>query len=454
MLVIALSLHFYPESIFFYPQILYRENTFVASVNFFGESLRFCGTFAIINTNPRQSEVSCMKKHPLLTAAAAAGTAVLGAAYGIYRVAFYQKPTTAVPSPADMPTREVYRKAMCPDADALARDTFTPVHITAQDGTPLAARYYHHNDGAPLAIIFHGYRGYAVRDGLGGYTLCTKLGYNVLLPDQRAHGYSGGHTITMGVKERYDARDWAVWARSHFGPEVPIFLMGVSMGAATVLLAAGLNLPDNVCGIVADCGYTSPREITRKCLPEYLPGFPLGPTYAIGRLGAILFGHFDPEDADCTDAAAHSKVPIFFVHGDADGFVPYEMGRRNYEVCRAKLHPGPRAAAGRDRDARRVHRGQHPGCGYPHRAAEGDRRGHRQRHLGHRVHHLPEVRLSQLDPPGQRLRLRHLRQRDDHRRRPQGCEGLCRQRCDRRCRAQGFCARDPLRHRRRGTGRR
>ena len=200
-----------------------------------------------------------MKKHPLLAAGAAAGTAVLGAAYAVYRVAFYQKPTTKVPSPADMPTRECYRKAMGPDADALARDMFKAVHITAQDGTPLAARYYHHADGAPLAIIFHGYRGYAERDGLGGYTLCTALGYNVLLPDQRAHGYSGGHTITMGVKERYDARDWTVWARSRFGPEVPIFLMGVSMGAATVLLAAGLNLPDNVCGIVADCGYTRPR---------------------------------------------------------------------------------------------------------------------------------------------------------------------------------------------------
>ena len=129
--------------------------------------------------------------------------------------------------------------AAWPDADALARDRFEPVHITAQDGTPLAARYYHHADGAPLAIIFHGYRGYATRDGLGGYTLCTALGYNVLLPDQRAHGYSGGHTITMGVKERYDARDWAVWARSHFGPEVPIFLMGVSMGAATVCWRPG-----------------------------------------------------------------------------------------------------------------------------------------------------------------------------------------------------------------------
>lgn len=147
-----------------------------------------------------------MKKHPLLKAAAAAGAAVLGAAYGVYRVGFYNKPTTQVPSPADMPTRECYRKAMGPDADALARDRFEPVHITAQDGTPLAARYYHHADGAPLAIIFHGYRGYATRDGLGGYTLCTALGYNVLLPDQRAHGYSGGHTITMGVKERYDAR--------------------------------------------------------------------------------------------------------------------------------------------------------------------------------------------------------------------------------------------------------
>ena len=139
-----------------------------------------------------------MKKHPLLAAGAAAGTAVLGAAYAVYRVAFYQKPTTKVPSPADMPTRECYSKAMGPDADALARDMFKAVHITAQDGTPLAARYYHHADGAPLAIIFHGYRGYAERDGLGGYTLCTALGYNVLLPDQRAHGYSGGHTITMG----------------------------------------------------------------------------------------------------------------------------------------------------------------------------------------------------------------------------------------------------------------
>ena len=114
-----------------------------------------------------------------------------------------------------------------------------------------------------------------------------------------------------------------------------------SQGAAEAstlayVLYSDQNLPDNVCGIVADCGYTSPREITRKCLPEYLPGMPLELTYAVGRLGAILFGHFDPEDADCEAAAAQSKVPILFVHGDADGFVPYDMGKRNYEACRAK----------------------------------------------------------------------------------------------------------------------
>ena len=272
-----------------------------------------------------------MKKHPLLKAAAAAGAAVLGAAYGVYRVGFYNKPTTQVPSPADMPTRECYRKAMGPDADALARDRFEPVHITAQDGTPLAARYYHHADGAPLAIIFHGYRGYATRDGLGGYTLCTALGYNVLLPDQRAHGYSGGHTITMGVKERYDARDWAVWARSHFGPEVPIFLMGVSMGAATVVLAAGLSLPDNVCGVVADCGYTSPwAEFDYQLKNAHVPTSPL-------LDGANFFNKhiakYDFKKVDAVESVSHAQVPMLFIHGTKDDFVPTYMVHELYDAC-------------------------------------------------------------------------------------------------------------------------
>lgn len=271
-----------------------------------------------------------------VAAAAAAGSALLGAAYGIYRISFYHKPSPEVPAPGDMKSRLAYRDAMDADAAVLDNAPYEEVHLIAQDGTDLFGRYYHHRDGAPVALIFHGYTGYAQRDGLGGYTLCRKLGYNVLLPDQRAHGHSGGHTITMGAKEQYDAQGWANWAAERFGLDTPLFLMGVSMGAATVMLASGLPLPSSVKGIVADCGYTSAKEITRKCLPDYLPHTPVWLAYAVGRLGARLYGHFEPNRIDCTAAVSRAAVPILFIHGEEDGFVPCEMSRKNYDACASR----------------------------------------------------------------------------------------------------------------------
>ena len=280
--------------------------------------------------NPRKVAAAAV------AAAAAAGSALLGAAYGMYRISFYHKPSPEVPAPGEMKSRLAYRDAMDADAAVLDSAPFEEVHLTAQDGTDLFGRYYHHRDGAPVALIFHGYTGYAQRDGLGGYTLCRKLGYNVLLPDQRAHGHSGGHTITMGAKEQYDAQGWANWAAERFGLDTPLFLMGVSMGAATVMLASGLPLPSSVKGIVADCGYTSAEEITRKCLPEYLPHTPVRLAYAVGRLGARLYGHFEPNRIDCTAAVSRATVPILFIHGEEDGFVPCEMSRKNYDACASR----------------------------------------------------------------------------------------------------------------------
>lgn len=280
--------------------------------------------------NPRKIAAAAV------AAAAAAGSALLGAAYGIYRISFYHKPSPEVPAPGDMKSRLAYRDAMDADAAVLDNAPYEEVHLIAQDGTDLFGRYYHHRDGAPVALIFHGYTGYAQRDGLGGYTLCRKLGYNVLLPDQRAHGHSGGHTITMGAKEQYDAQGWANWAAERFGLDTPLFLMGVSMGAATVMLASGLPLPSSVKGIVADCGYTSAKEITRKCLPDYLPHTPVGLAYAVGRLGARLYGHFEPNRIDCTAAVSRAAVPILFIHGEEDGFVPCEMSRKNYDACASR----------------------------------------------------------------------------------------------------------------------
>ncbi len=281
-----------------------------------------------------------MKKLHLVAAGAAvtaaAAASVLGAAYGIYRLWFYQTAQPEDTSIEEWSKTMPYGAQMKRDAAALAAAPYEAMRITADDGALLAARYYHHADGAPVAIIFHGYKGFARRDGMGGYTLCKKLGYNVLLPDQRSHGASGGHTITMGVQERYDCRAWAYWAYKHFGPQVPLFLMGVSMGASTVLLASALDLPATVRGIIADCPYTSPREITRKVLPEAMPHLPVAPVYAIGRVGTRLFGHFDPEAVDCRRAVAHTDIPILFIHGDADAFVPCEMSRQLYAACASK----------------------------------------------------------------------------------------------------------------------
>lgn len=265
-----------------------------------------------------------------LTAAAAAG---LGAAYGIYHLAFFQRPKLDIPTAEEWAQGSRFLPQIRENVEFVDSLPCDYVHITADDGTSLSARYCHEADDAPIAIIMHGYRATAMRDTMGLIVLCKKLGYNLLMPDQRAHGRSDSYTITMGAQERYDARAWSYWASVRSSGKVPIFLMGVSMGAATVLLASGLDLPDSVHGIIADCGYSSIRDICRTCLPKYLPHVPVGPGYAVGKAGAKIFGRFDPDTVDCRKAVAQSKVPILFIHGSADDFVPCSMSRENYDAC-------------------------------------------------------------------------------------------------------------------------
>ena len=197
---------------------------------------------------------------------------------------------------------------------------FEPVTITAFDGVQLCGRYYHVRDGAPVQIELHGYRGNALRDFCGGNKLAREAGMNTLLVDERANGRSGGRTITFGVKERRDCLSWIECANSRFGP-VPIFLAGVSMGAATVLMAAGLPLPANVAGIIADCPYSSPEAIIRKVCREdmHLPPALLMPFV---RLAARLFGRFRLDGASAVEAARDTGIPILLLHGEDDRFVP------------------------------------------------------------------------------------------------------------------------------------
>lgn len=269
----------------------------------------------------------------IAAACSAAAAAGLGAAYGIYHLAFFQKPKLKMPTAEEWADGSRFLPQVRENVEFVDSLPCDSVQITADDGTLLSAQYCHEADDAPTAIIMHGYRATAMRDTMGLIVLCKKLGFNLLMPDQRAHGRSGGRSITMGARERYDARAWTYWASVRSCGKSSIFLMGVSMGAATVLLASGLDLPDNVRGIIADCGYSSIRDICRTCLPKYLPHVPVGPGYAVGKAGAELFAHFDPDTIDCRKAVAHSNVPILFIHGSADDFVPCSMSRENYAAC-------------------------------------------------------------------------------------------------------------------------
>lgn len=212
--------------------------------------------------------------------------------------------------------------------------SFEQVYITAQDGTRLAARYYHLRDGAPLQIQFHGYRGSSLRDFCGGHKLAREAGHNTLVVDQRAHGLSGSRTITFGIREWHDCLCWVNYAAERFGSDVPIFLSGVSMGAATVLMASSLELPGNVRGIMADCPYSSPEAIIRKvCRDMKLPP---RITFPFIRLGARIFGGFDITAAGAAEAVKQAKLPILIIHGEEDLFVPFEMGREIHRACRSR----------------------------------------------------------------------------------------------------------------------
>ncbi len=205
--------------------------------------------------------------------------------------------------------------------------------IRSYDGLRLTARYYEYAPDSPIEIMFHGYRGNAERDLCGGVQRCFQLGHSAMLVDQRTSGRSEGHVITFGVREHRDCLAWVDFAVKRFGRERKLILTGISMGAATVLLAAGHALPENVVGVLADCGYTSARAIIQKCTRQLR--LPPRLLYPFVRLGAILFGGFDPDSCSPLEAMKTARVPILFFHGDTDDFVPCTMSRENYEACAA-----------------------------------------------------------------------------------------------------------------------
>lgn len=249
---------------------------------------------------------------------------ILGGAFYAYRIAFFSPKENRDRIPeVHGPNYDPYKKEMARIFKQLNDRSFERVYITSFDGLKLTGRYYHVKDGAPLDIGFHGYRSNPLTDFSGGSELSFQLEHNLLLIEERAHCQSQGKTITFGIKERQDLLHWVDYAIERFGDTVQIFLYGVSMGGATVLMASELNLPENVKAIIADCPYSSPTEVIlhvgkTKAFPQWL----IKP-FAI--LGAKIYGGFDLQETTAAEAVKLTKVPILIIHGENDGYVPCEM---------------------------------------------------------------------------------------------------------------------------------
>lgn len=211
--------------------------------------------------------------------------------------------------------------------DHNAQDVYTASH----DGLKLHASWIPAENARGTIILVHGYHSCVLTDFSVALPLYHELGLNILLPSQRSHGKSEGKFVTFGVLESRDMQQWVRFHNDCFGPQ-PVIFSGLSMGASTVMYLADEPLPENVRGFIADCGFTSPKEIISHVFRQ-VTHIPAWTVIWATELFARVYGKFSLSDKDTTKTLAKNSRPILLVHGIDDDFVPCDMTRRGYEVC-------------------------------------------------------------------------------------------------------------------------
>lgn len=210
------------------------------------------------------------------------------------------------------------------------------VYETAFDGLKLHATYFPSIKETPgrkrVAICFHGYTSRALQDFTGLTDYYFRNGFAMLHPDARAHGDSEGEYVGFGCLDRKDALKWIDWVIAKCGEDVEIILHGISMGASTALMASGMELPPQVKGVISDCGFTSPKEVFTHVLKTmyHLPPFPV--IQGADIVNKKLAG-YGMDECNAKREVEKAKLPILFIHGSKDTFVPTEMCRELYDHC-------------------------------------------------------------------------------------------------------------------------
>lgn len=212
---------------------------------------------------------------------------------------------------------------------------FEDLEIESDDGLKLKAKLLKADQETNKVLIaIHGYRSYNLKEYAYYLKFYHDLGFHILLPNNRAHGDSEGTYIGFGWLDRLDCIKWIYKMKKYFNKDLQIALHGISMGSATVLMASGETLPDDVKCIISDCGFTSVLEqFEHKLNQMHVPSAFILPTATLLSKKRVGYSF---KEASTINQVKKSTTPTLFIHGDQDDFVPTYMVYDLYNACQAE----------------------------------------------------------------------------------------------------------------------
>ena len=221
----------------------------------------------------------------------------------------------------------------------LDMQTVETVHSYSRKAESLSGKLILNPHSKNFVVLVHGYRSNPEHNFSYILQKYYNMGYSILMPIQRAHEGSDGKHITFGYHESTDMFFWTRYLTTRFGQDISIVFHGVSMGASTVAMMNELPLPKNIKCIIADCGYSSALGIFKYILKKDfgIPEFLTIPILKTASIISEFTADFPFDECEPIEAVKQAKVPMLFIHGTADKFVPCEMSLKMYEACSSEI---------------------------------------------------------------------------------------------------------------------